>query len=221
MTVQDFKAYVKKDFMRTDKDAQILDAYNAAIRAVSIQMPNCEYKYQSYIPTVIGQEDYSLPSSIIHLLHPVRILDGSASGDSGYPMDKLTKAEYDRLEPNPNRANPTTGKPYTYTVYGRQILLTRIPDSAAYLLEINWTKSPSDMTAESEYPLLPSTYDEVLKWMVLSRLNAGIELFDESQFWRNQYEDQMGEPVGIYRKLLDLEQSREGSAVTRVRVNSL
>lgn len=220
MQLSNFKTYVLQDFKRTDKDTELIQAYNDSIIYIATFMPHGGYKYQSYVPTVIGQPDYVLPSDMIHLIHPVRLLEGSGSNDSGYPMDFISKEEYDLLEPNPYRTNPSTGKPDKYCIFSRTILPTPIPDKI-YLMEINWTKRPVAQSGLTDTPSLGSEWDEILKWMVLARLNAGIELFQESQFWESKYQDPYGTPIGMLRKLLDIERDRESKSIGQVSNNNL
>jgi len=221
MILSAFKTYVLQDFKRTDKEAELVQAYNDAIIDLATRMPHGGYKYQSYIPTVIVQEDYPLPSDLIHLIHPARLLEGSGTNDSGYQMDFITKQEYDSYEVNPNRTSPSSGKPMRYTVYSRSILLSPIPDKNTYLVEIDWSKRPVVLSGDNDVHSLGSEWDEILKHMVLTRLNSGIELFQEAEFWRSRYEDQMGTPIGMLRRLLDIERDREYKAVSQVKVNDL
>ena len=221
MTLSSFKTYLKRDFKRTDKDTEIVQAINDMIVWVSLQMPAGNYKYQSWINTVIRQEDYPIPTTAIHLIHPVRLLLGSNSADSGYVLTHVSKQEYDQLEPNPNRTNPTTGRPYAYTVYSRSILLTSIPDSAAYLLEINWSRRPTSLSADTDTPTLGSEWDETLKAGSLERLYAGLGLLQEASYWASQYRDAEGMPVGVCRTLLGIERDREETIIGSVMTNDL
>lgn len=220
MILSAFKTYVKQDFKRTDKDTELVQAYNDAIIYIATLMPHGGYKYQSYVPTVASQPNYPLPSDLIHLIHPVRLLEGSGTNDSGYAMDFITKQEYDEWEPNPNRTSPPTGKPKKYCVFSRAILPTPIPDKV-YLFEIDWAKRPTALSGDSDVHTLGSEWDEVLKWMVLDRLNAGIELFAESQYWEAKYKDGAGNPTGMLKTLLDIEREREHKAISSIRNNSL
>lgn len=221
MQIANFQAYVKQTFKRTDKDTELIQAYNDMIVWVAIQMPHGSYKYQSWISTVIGTPDYPLPTDLIHLIYPIRLLEGTGTNDSGYPLKQISKQEYDILEPNPHRTSPSTGKPSQYTVYSRSILPTPIPDSGSYLLEINWTKRPVAQSVGADLPILGSEWDEILKFGTLERLNAMLELWEESSFWASQYRDQAGDPVGMCRKLFDLEKDREFPAITQIQNNDL
>lgn len=221
MQLSDFKTYVLQDFKRTDKDTELVRARNDAILYIAVLMPHGGYKYQSYVPTVAGTNNYPLPSDIMHLIHPVRLLEGSGTNDSGYPLVQITKQEYDLREPNPNRTSPPTAKPSHYCIFSRTILPTPIPDKSTYLFEIDWSKAPADQTGDSAAHSLGSAWDEVLKWMVLDRLNSGIELFQEAEFWRSKYEDAEHKPIGQLLRLLDIEREREHKAVGTIRPNNL
>jgi len=216
-----FKTYVKQDFKRTDKDTELVQAYNDSIVFIAVLMPHGGYKYQSYLPSVASQPDYPLPTDMIHLIHPVRLLEGSGTNDSGYPMDHITKQEYDEYEINPNRASPSTGKPVRYCIFSRSILPSPIPDLSTYLFEIDWSKRPVALSGDSDLHSLGSEYDEILKCMTLARLNAGLELFQEAAFWASLYQDQEGNPAGMLKRLLDIERDRESKAIGQVQNNDL
>lgn len=221
MELSDFLTYVRRDFKRTDKDQEITDAYNAMIIWVASIIPHGNYKYQSYLTTVVGQEDYPLPSNLMHLIHPIRLLLGSGSSDSGFQLEHLTKEEYDRRQSNPNRSSPSTGRPGIYCIYSRSILLDSIPDLATYILEINWSKRPTTLSADSDTPALGSEWDEVLKWGVLERSYAGLGMLQEANYWASLYRDQAGNPIGLCKRLVDAEKDREMSAIGQVQNNCL
>ena len=217
-----FKTYVKLDLKRTDKDTEITQAYNDSIIAVAVKMPHGAYKYTSYIATVNGQPDYPLPTTIIHLIHPIRLTEGNSASDSGWPLEHISKKEYDVLEPNPFRTSPDSkADPSKYTIHSGMILPYPIPDDATHLLEIDWTKVPTDQSGASDTPALPDYWREVLKQMTLSRVFQGLGLFQEAQYWRAMYEDGEGNPVGLYRDLLNVEKDKEGRIIGQVKNNSL
>lgn len=223
MQFSNFKTYVKLDFKRTDKDTELAQAYNDMVFWLATLMPIGNYKYQSYISTIAGQEDYPVDQvgAMIHLIKPLRLLDGSASSDSGTILIDITKAEYDILEPNPNRTNPSTGRPQKACIYSRQILLWPIPDKSTYLIEKNWSIRPTIQSADADVTLLGVEWDEVLKWGTMERLFAGMEMYDESAFWGSKYHDSYGNPIGICKTLLDIEKDREGKWIGQIKNNNL
>lgn len=224
MELADFIDYVQLDFARQDSEDKIIQAYNDMIVWVAAQMPNSNYKFQSYVTTSIGIEDYPLPTNLLHLIHPVRLLLGTGASDEGYTLNKLTKEEYDNFEPNPNRSSPSTGRPSAYTVFSRCILLTPVPDLATYILEINWAKRPTAQSADADTTSLGTEWDEVLKYGTMERLHEGLGLYDEAQYWGSKYHMRVGYddvPVGLCRKLLEIEKSIEGNEVGCIRNNNL
>lgn len=225
MELSDFKDYVQSYAKRPDKEDEIVQAYNDMIMWVALQMPHSGYKFQTYVNTREGIEDYSLPNNMIHLIHPIRLLLGSGTSDSGYPLEHITKQEYDLVEPNPNRTNPPTGRPSKYTIYSRSILLSPIPDSDNYILEINRSKRPVDLSSDEETSNLGSEWDEVLLWGTLERLYSGMGMHDEAREWGNRYHAITNEgddvPLGLCRKLLEIERDREQKIMGQVQYNDL
>lgn len=221
MQLSDFIVYVKRDFKRTDKDTEIIRAYNDMLTWLSAKFPIGDYKFQSYVLTSPGVEDYELPVNLAHLIHPIRLLDGSNSSDNGAPLNHISKEEYDRREPNPNRNNPSTSKPDSYTVYSRSILLTPIPDLSTYVLEIPWSKRPNTQAQDTDLHSFGTEYDETLKFGTLERLYDGMQQYDVAAYWASKYKDSEGMPIGMLKDLLNNEISREGEAVTIVRPNQL
>lgn len=214
MTRLNFLAYVKRIFKRTDKDTEIYEALNETIKDIGTRGPFPGYAFTSYTPCVVEQEDYPLPTDLLHISHPIKLLDGSATGDSGAPLEFISKAEYDIREPNPNRTSPATGKPTAYTIYSNQIMLTPIPDSTDYLIEIDWGKIPPSLSADSDTAAFQEVGDEVIKWGTLWRLFAGVGLYEDADYWRNLYE-------GGVERMKDIARDKEKTWVETGSVNEL
>ena len=225
MQLSSFKTYVKQDLKRTDKDTELVQAYNDMVVWVSSQMPHSGYKFQSYLTTEVGVEDYGIPPTAIHVIHPIRLILGTGASDEGYLLDHINKEEYDRREPNPNRASPQKGRPTAYTIYDRCVLVTPLPDLATYLLELNWGKRSTTLSSDAETTELGSEWDEIFKWGVLERLYAGMGQLDLAQYWGAKYHaiTSQGDdlPIGFCRTLFEVEKNREGSQIDVVRFNAL
>lgn len=225
MNLGDFLTYVKLDFKRTDKDTELTQYYNDAIMWVAAHMPHANYKYQSYVALVRGTEDYALPCDLLHLLHPIKFIIGSGASDSGYNLIRISKEEYNAIEPNPNRSSPSLGRPIKYTVYSRSVLLTPVPDSSDALLEIDWTKKPTDLSSADQTPMLGTSWEEVLKWATLERAYAALGLTQEAEFWGTKYHaiGPNGEdvPTGMCKTLFDIEKDREFNSIGQVKFNAL
>ena len=215
------QTYIRRDFKRTDKDTEIIQAINDSILWISTLIPHGNYKYQSWVYTALAREDYALPSNLIHLIHPVKFLEGSASSDSGFPLEHITKEEYDIREPNPNRTNPSTGRPSAYTVFSRSILVTPLPDKTTSLLEIMWSRRPVSLSAAADTPELGAEWDEVIKHISMDKLYAGMGMLQESSYWASLYRDAEWNPIGLLRNLINAERDREIPPVGQVKFNEL
>jgi len=204
-----FLTYVKQDFKRDDKDTEITQAYNDIIDLVASKHPLEGLKFTSYVPTVLKQPDYPLPSNCNHLIHPVKLLEGLTSTDKGYPLEKISKEEYDERYPNAKRTSPdSTGKPGRYCIYFKAILIGPFPDASTYYLEIDWTKYATELSANSDVHALGNNWDLVLKWGVLWLINKGIGLYQEAEEFRKDFmSEEYGYPAKIkediskYRKM--------------------
>lgn len=214
MTRVNFLAYIKRVIKRTDKDTEIYECLNETITDIANRYPFENYQFQSWIPCVVGQEDYPLPSTLVHLAHPLRLLEGSGTTDDGFPLEFITKEEYDEIEANPNRTSPETGEPAQYTIFSDSILLTPIPDSTDYLIEINWGKQATALSADSDSPSFISAWDEIIKCGTLFRVFLGLGLAEDATPWQALYEQ------GILR-MIDRDKDKKNSWIGTVRNNNL
>jgi len=219
-----FLAYVKRTFKRDDKDTEIYEALNDTIKDILGRHQFADYNFQSWVNTTLGQEDYTLPATLLHLRHPIRLIEGFATNNSGKTLKFYTKEEYDELEPNPNRVNPASGEPTGYAVYSNQILLYPIPDKATYIIEINWGEGHTDveLDSDSDEHRFGTHWDEVLKWGTLFRLFAGVGLYEEGEYWRKLYEGtEYGRNGGAVGRMIARESDKAAAGITNITNNSL
>lgn len=206
-----FITYVTQDFKRDDKDTEIVQAYNDTIQHLSNLEGIVGLKFQSWIPTVVEQEDYPLPSTRCHVFHPIRWIK-SATSSVGYPMNKLSKEEFSKKYPNPNATDVsalTKSRPEDYTVFSNSILVGPLPDLATYILELDWAKLRTSQDAASDVQELGEEWEEVIKFGVLARLYEGIGLTGEAdRYWLLYKDDELGYPT-LLRKNEDQEQTIE------------
>lgn len=213
MTRLSFLGAVTDILKRTDKNSQIYDALNETIKDIGTRDSFHEYSFQSYTTCVAVQEDYPLPTTLLQVKHPIRLIEGAATGDSGWNLTKLSKEEYDFREPNPNRISPSTGRPTAYCIFSNSILVTPIPDKA-YLLEINWGNVPSSLASNDDLPAYLNIWDETIKHGVLFRMFALLGLYQDADYWRALYE------TGISR-MIDYNRDKSGGYVVAGAVNDL
>jgi len=213
----EFRTYVLYDFKRTDKDTELYQAYNDTIKHIANLHPNEGLKYQSWIPTVAGQEDYTLPATKCHVIHPIRFIESSTSS-AGYPLIKTAKEEFSEMFPNPNATGTAVarGKPTHYCIYSNSILIGKLPDVATYILEMDWSKLPTSQDAASDLQELGTEWEEVLKWGTLARLYESVGLTGEAdRYWALYRDAELGYPALIQKE------KDQTEVMGKVRVNNL
>lgn len=190
-TLTNFLTYIKYDFKRDDKDTEITQALNDTIRSLANMKALEGRKFTSYIATTADQEDYPLPTSKAHIIHPVRYIEASDKED-GYSLEKLSREEWTKRYINPNNSTPaniSTGAPVAYCIYENAIHLGPVPDKSTYLIEMDWSKIPTAQAAGGDIQELGEEWEEVIKWGVLFRLYAALGLDDEAAKWKALFED--------------------------------
>lgn len=195
-TYTQFMTYIKNDFKRDDKDTEIAQAYNDTIRHLSGMRALEGLVFTSYIYTVIGQEDYPLPSAgntalRIHVIHPIRIIE-STTLENGYPLNKLDRGDWARQYINPNNfdiTKITKGMPTDYCIFSNAIHIGPVPDKNTYIIEIDWAKLSSTQEFPSDLQELGEAWEEVIKWGTLFRLYTAIGLDSEASKYAVLYKD--------------------------------
>lgn len=185
----DLQTMVLEVFKRDDKATELKRAINETYDEMCAFAHPRKLQDQIYKNIIPGREEYPMPDTVLRINHPVRLIDPAATNDStsSYPMDFLTKNEYDVEEPNPNAAVISRkGKPWAYTIWKNSILLTPIPD-LVYMLEINIGGLPTRLVAGQDTTIFQQTWDETHKAGTLSRLFALIGLTESADLWQRVY----------------------------------
>ena len=177
-------------FKRTDKTTELKQAINDAHREMTAAIGWRKAEDQIYRTCVIGREEYPVPDLVLRINHPIRIIEPGASNNSAssYPLDFLTKDEYDEEEPNPN-ADPSLiskSKPWGYTFFKNSILLTGIPDKA-YTLEINIGGEAEALVEDIDQTLFMPTWDETIAAGALTRLYLNLGHFQSADLHQRIY----------------------------------
>ena len=184
----DLQSKVLSVFIRTDKTQGIKDAINETYKEMVACVDPNKIKDQIYKPTIAGREEYPIPDTILRINHPIRLIDPDAGSNSGssYPLDFITKEEYDYWEPNPNASSPSTGIPWAYTFWKNSVLLTDIPNKV-FRLEMNVGGEAGVLSDASDTPIFSPAWDEVIKAGALTRLYGLIKDWDSAERWQSIY----------------------------------
>lgn len=191
-TGAEFLAYVKRKFKREDKDTEIYEATTDIIADMRLQFLSEDYKEEAYSTgiTTIGEYRLGLPSDFGHIIGEITVVDTTAD-DEYPPLKKISKQRYDQLYGDrllASASNMDTDVPRHFCIFGNQIFLGPVPDSTAYKYQFNYTtEAYTEVSASTDPVPFTDNYRNILRCGVLAELYDGLENYQESQYWRDQY----------------------------------
>ena len=189
-TGPEFLAYVKKKFIRTDKDTEIYEAITDTISDIKYDTKLEAYKEEAYIVGIstLGEYRIALPADFGSLIGDVILIDPDTN-DSRI-LNKISKQEYD--EKYSDRlysayADMDSSMPIDFCIYAGQIYLGPVPDKTTYKYQINYsTYETTAITASTTSVPFTSNYFErnVLRDGVLAEMNDLMENYEEANYRR-------------------------------------
>lgn len=193
MTGVEFLTYVKKIFMRTDKDAEIYEAIKDTVMDMRVRMYSEDYSVESSALTGIssvGDFKLNLPDDFGHLIGDVLIYN-SVTNQDYLPLKKISKESYDqKYSDHLLSANRWTGVPREYCVFGNKIYLGPAVDSTNYAFKINHTQedSPTITSGTANVPFTEK-HRETVRYGVIQRVYELLENYQESEVYERKYEN--------------------------------
>ena len=199
MTGTEFLAYVKKKFLRTDKDSEIYEATTDIIADMRLQFNSEDYKEEAYIVGIdtLGEYRIAVPSDFGHLIGDITLVDPDSN--SNRELNKISKSEYDlkygdRLYSAV--ANVYTGEPYDYCIYGKQIFVGPVPDKVTYKYQMNYTTEDYiEVTAATDPVPFSNKYRDILRNGVMFQMHDLLENYSEADRYGQYYSNGLGKIV--------------------------
>lgn len=189
MTGSEWRDYVLRlGFKRTDKDAELYEATTDAIQEMRRRFMFDEAETDmTTTDTISSLGDFKLNvESDFGLLLGVTLEDD----DTGTPLHKLTKSEFDELYSSIN-IETDRGYPEHFTIYAGQIYIGPIPDSIAYQYRITYSKRAGTITSSTTGVPFTNLCRDVLADNVLGRLYKGLEDYEKANYHKGAFEEQM------------------------------
>jgi hypothetical protein len=193
MVGSDFLTYVKRYFKRTDKDTEIYEAITDTIVDIRLQLKTEDSKEEAYVTgiTTLGDYRLPLPTDFGHIIGEITLVDDS----SGYTrtLNKISKQRYDekygdRLHASLSHVDDAM--PEDFCIYAEQIYLGYVPDKLTYRYYLNYTTElTTAVTAATDPVPFSEKYRSMLRAGTLADLYAGLEFFDEANYWKGLYNE--------------------------------
>lgn len=189
MTGEQFRDYLVRTFKRTDKDTEIYEAITDTVRDMRKRYPWGEMEQEaasSDTITVLGDYQIDVESDFGLRVGSVVVQDGYTNS---WPLDKISKQEFDEIYPNPTATDVAKAPPIHYCVFGGQFLLGPVPDTINYVYHVSYTKEDLVSVTESTTSVpFAGRQRETLKQGTLSRLYSMLDEYDRAAFWGQLYE---------------------------------
>lgn len=192
MTGAEMLAYVKKIYLRSDKDSEIYEAITDTVLDIRSTIDTEEFStVSSALAGISAAGDYllTLPTDFGRIIGDLLIYDSSANTEYT-PLKKLTKDVYDTRFSNVLVASGSRfkGTPSHYCIFGGQIYLGPAVDSTNYAFKINYTQQDTtEIDANTDPVPFTDEYREIVRYGVLARLYEMQELYQEAQYWGTRF----------------------------------
>jgi len=194
MTGAEALAYVKRKFLRTDKDTEIYEALTDVISDMNVRFKSEDYKEETYVAGIstVGEYQIALPSDFGHLTGNISIID--TAGDEYYPeLQKISKNLYDLKYPD--RLLSDTGKmnlstPREFCIYAGQIYIGPVPDLTTYQYQLNYTTENTAAITSLTDPVRFTSelrHRNILRNGVLFELHDGLGNYEEAAYYKSLY----------------------------------
>lgn len=162
-------------------DASLLNQFiNDGLRDVVIQAKPQLYRAEATYTTTIGAN--SLTTSATDVLVPINM---RLFTPVNYAM-VLPYVEYEDMDiVYPNLSLVGTGPPIAWSVFGGTPILVNNAD-ALYTLKSKYLTAPAELVSDSDVPLLPVTFSEILVLAGYRRALEHDDDFDQAQVVQQQ-----------------------------------
>lgn len=174
MSGSEFREYCRGTggFTRTDKETQFYECVTDAIQQLrrDFNFDEAEVDATS-TDTIATLGDYKLAiETDLGLLNGILLLDD----DTGTPLNKKSKDEFDRLYPSIS-VETDRGYPQDFCIYAGSIYIGPIPDRVAYTYRLTYSRRAGTIVSTTSGVPFTNVYRELLKDLTLAKLYNGLD----------------------------------------------
>ncbi len=172
MTRTEYLTYIKKTFIRTDKDDELIDALDDTLYDLTTSYDFQVKQTDTSFVLTNDTYSYDYPASYAVLVSEIRYID---SGGGGRPLNLLSKSKFDCKYPDLKESNFSRGDSVDCTIYENKIYL------APFLQTVNGEKiyvSGSEVSVElgaNDSPDFEDRWREVIKFGTLYRAYSDLD----------------------------------------------
>lgn len=139
MSGSEWYTYVLQVLKRTDKETEVFastkDIIDDMRRRILFPDDETQTTFTDTI-SVLGDYRLDLESDFGMLISDILFQESAA--DDGYPLDKISKAEFDRRYLPFGTSESGRGRPEAYCIFGGQALIGPVPDRTDYIYTLSY-----------------------------------------------------------------------------------
>lgn len=189
----DWLAYlIRGGFKRTDKDQELLDATKDTVDDIRRRIVTEDYLTEKTVTdtiTILGDYRIDLESDFGLIASGVTLQDAA----HGKPLNKISKAEFDRKYTSFGTAASVRGIPEDYCIFGGQIQIGPVPNNTSYTYIISYSiDDHATITADTLSVPYTDKYREIMKHGVFSRVYKDLRSDDQAAIYGTLYETGIG-----------------------------
>lgn len=196
MTGEQFYDYLLRTFIRTDKETEAYEAVTDTVREMRERYPFGETEVEAAatdLITVLGDYKFDVERDFGLRISTVLVQDGYTNS---WPLNPISKEEFDRRYPNPTSTNVAKSPPVDYCVFGGEVLLGPVPDRVTYTYHTSYsTEDRASVVAATTSVPFAGNYRETLKFGTLSRLFELLEQYEKAAYWGQRFEGRMQDNI--------------------------
>lgn len=210
MSGSEWLEYLRRGgFKRDDKDQNLLDATKDTIDEIRRRMPTEDYLTEKTVTdtiTILGDYRIDLESDFGLFASGVTLQDSA----HGKPLNKISKAEFDRKYTSFGTAASVRGIPLDYCLHGGQIQIGPVPNSTDYVYIIAYAiDDHATITEDTVSVPYTDKYREIIKNGTFSKTYKDLKNNDEAAYYGTLYESGL--------KALEKREDRNRAAVRQTR----
>lgn len=188
MTGSDWRDYfLRQGFKRTDKDTELYECTTDAIQVMRRRFMFDEAEVEATMTdaiTTLGDFKLNVESDLGLILGIVLEDD-----DTGIPLKKVTKAQFDQLYPSIN-IESDRGYPEHFCLYAGQIYIGPVPDRISYFYRKSYSRRAGTVTSSTTGVPFTNLYRDVLAHLVNHKMNLLMEEWDKANVYKQMFEEE-------------------------------
>ena len=200
MNGTDWLAYVKRTFIRTDKDTEIFEATTDVLQMLVNSYPFEDYKSIKTDASISSANSFAVATDFMRLLSEITCLDD----DSGWTLNHLSAAQFERKYGNYYADATNDGIPKDFCILANNVYVGPAPDKSTYTYRYVYEFYQEDaITAATTTVPFTTVNRKMLKHFTLGALYQELENQQLADYHNSMGVSMLSDIVGVEKNNVD------------------